>query len=56
MSHNSAIIDDGARLDVAMYIFGGGCFEAAFVKLMSGCSTHAAAQLNHRSPLTSVYR
>ena len=31
MSHNTAITDDGARLDISMYGFWGGCFEKAFV-------------------------
>ena len=53
MSHNSAITDAGARLDVAMYGFWGGRFEKAFldVRVFNPC-----AQSNRRSPLTSVYR
>ncbi len=53
MSHNSAITDDGARLDVAMYGFWGGRFEKALVddRVFNPC-----AQSNRRSPLTSVYR
>ena len=31
LSHRSAITEDGARLDVAMYGFWGGRFEKAFV-------------------------
>lgn len=53
LSHNSAITDAGARLDVAMYGFWGGRFEKAFldVRVFNPC-----AQSNRRSPLTSVYR
>ena len=53
LSHNSAITDAGARLDVAMYRFWGGRFEKAFldVRVFNPC-----AQSNRRSPLTSVYR
>ena len=53
MSHSSAIIDDGARLDVAMYGFWGGRFEKAFVdvRVFNPC-----AQSNRWSPLASVYR
>ena len=53
MSHNSAITDDGGRLDVAMYGFLGGCFEKAYVdiRVFNPC-----AQSNRRSPLPSVYR
>ena len=53
LSHNSAITDAGARLDVAMYAFWGGRFEKAFldVRVFNPCT-----QSNHRSPLTSVYR
>ena len=31
LSHRSAITDDGARLDIAMYGFWGGRFEKAFL-------------------------
>ena len=53
ISHNSAITDDGARLDVAVYGFWGGRFEKAFVdvRVFNPC-----AQSNHWSPLASVYR
>ena len=53
MSHNTAVTEDGARLDVAMYGFWGGRFEMAFVdvRVFNPC-----AQSNRRSPLASVYR
>ena len=53
LSHNSAFTDEGARLDIAMYGFWGGRFEKAFldVRVFNPC-----AQLNHRNPLTFVYR
>ena len=53
LSHNSAITDEGACLDIAMYGFWGGRFEKAFldVRVFNPC-----AQSNRRSPLTSVYR
>ena len=53
MSHNTAVTEDGARLDVAMYGFWGGRFEKAFVdvRVFNPC-----AQSNRRSPLASVYR
>ena len=51
MSYNSAITDDGARLDVAMYGFWGGNFEKSFVdvRVFNRCT-----QLIHGSPLASV--
>ena len=53
MSYNSAITDDGARLDVAMYGFWGVHFEKAFVdiKVFNPC-----AQSNRRSPISFIYR
>ena len=56
LSHNSAIIDDRARLNVAMYGFlggGGGRFKKAFidVRMFNPC-----AKSNCQSPLTSAYR
>ena len=53
MQHKSAITDEGARLDVAMYGFWGGRFEKAFVdvRVFNPC-----AQSNRRSPLATVYR
>ena len=53
MSHNTAITNDGARLDISMYGFWGGRFEKAFVdvRVFNPC-----AQSNRRSPITSVYR
>ena len=44
MSHRSAITDDGARLDIAMYGFRRGRFEKVF--LVSGCSTLAPNQID----------
>ena len=53
MQHKSAITDEGARLDVAMYGFWGGRFEKAFadVRVFNPC-----VQSNRRSPLATVYR
>ena len=53
MSHKTAVTEDGARLDVAMYGFWGNCFEKAFfdIRVFNPC-----AQSNCRSPLASVYR
>ena len=52
MSHNSAVTDDGACLDVTMYGFQGGCFQKAFVDIRV---CNPCTQSNHWSPLTSVY-
>ena len=52
-SHNSAITEDGARLDVAMYGFWGGRFEKAFVDVRV---FNPSAQSNRHGPLSSVYR
>ena len=52
MSYNSAIIDDEACLDVAMYGFWGGHFEKAFVDIRV---FNPFAQSNRRSPISSVY-
>ena len=53
MSHNTAVTDDGAHLEVAMYGILGGRFEKAFVdvRVFNPC-----AQSNRRSPLASMYR
>ena len=51
MSHCSAITEDGARLDVAMYGFWGGRFEKAFVDVRV---FNPSAQSNHGS-LSTVY-
>ena len=53
MSHRSAITDDGARLDIAMYGFWGGRFEKAFLDVRV---FNPSAQSNRRGPLASVYR
>ncbi len=53
-SHRSAITEDGARLNVAMYRFGGGGrFEKAFVDVLV---FNPSAQSNCNGPLSSVYR
>ena len=53
MLHRSAITDDGARLDVAMYGFWGGRFEKALVdvRVFNPC-----AQSNRSGSLASIYR
>ena len=53
MSHKTAVTEEGAHLDGAMYGFWGSRFEKAFVdiRVFNPC-----AQSNHRSPLASVYR
>ena len=51
LSHRSAITEDGARLDGAMYGFWGGRFEKAFVDVFN-----PSAQSNRHGPLSSVYR
>ena len=53
LSHRSAITEDGARLDVAMYGFWGGKFEKAFVDVRV---FNPSAQSNRHGPLSSVYR
>ena len=53
LSHRSAITEDGARLDVAMYGFWGGRFEKAFVDVRV---FNPSAQSNRHGPLSSVYR
>ena len=50
LSHRSAITEDGARLDVAMYGFWGGRFEKAFLDVRV-----FSAQSDRHSPLSSVY-
>ena len=50
LSHRSAITEDGARLDVAMYGFWG---EKAFVDVRV---FNPSAQSNRNGPLSSVYR
>ncbi len=52
-SHCSAITEDGAHLDVAMYRFWGGRFEKAFVDVLV---FNPSAQSNCNGPLSSVYR
>ena len=53
LSHRSAITEDGARLDVAMYGFWGGRFEKAFVDVRV---FNPSAQSNRHGSLSSVYR
>ena len=53
LSHRSAITEDGARLDVAMYGFWGGRFKRAFVDVRV---FNPSAQSNRQVPLSSVYR
>ena len=53
LSHRSAITEDGARLDVAMYGFWGGRFEKAFIVVRV---FNPSAQSNRRALLSSVYR
>ena len=53
LSHRSAITEDGARLDVAMYGFWGGRFEKALVDIRV---FNPSARSNRHSPLSSVYR
>ena len=53
LSHRSAITEDGARLDVAMYGFWGGRFEKAFVDVRV---FNPSAQSNRDASLSSVYR
>ena len=51
LSHRSAITEDGARLDVAMYGFWGGRFGKAFIDVRV---FNPSAQSNRRAPLSSV--
>lgn len=53
LTYNSAITEDGARLDVAMYGFWGGRFEKAFldVRVFNPC-----ARSNRGTSLRTVYR
>ena len=53
LSHRSAITEDNARLDVAMYGFWGGRFEKAFVDVRV---FNPSAQSNRHGSLSSVYR
>ena len=53
MSHFSANTDDGARLDIAVYVFWGGRFEKAFLDVRV---FNPSAQSNWCGPLASVYR
>ena len=53
LSHRSAIIDDGARLDISMYGFWGGRFEKAYLDVRI---FNPSVQSNRRGPLASVYR
>ena len=52
MSHRSAISDDGARLDVAMYGFWGGRFEKAFLDVRV---FNPSAKSNQTASITSIY-
>lgn len=53
MSHRTAITNDGARLDIAVYGFWGGRFEKAFLDVRV---FNPSAQSNRHGPLASVYR
>ena len=53
LSYRSAITEDGARLDVAMYGFWGGRFEKAFVDVRV---FNPSAQSNRHASISSVYR
>ena len=53
LSHRSAITEDGARLDVAMYGFWGSRFEKAFLDVRV---FNPSAQSNQHGSLASVYR
>ena len=53
MSQCSAITEDGARLDVAMYGFWGGRFEKAYVDVRV---FNPSAQSNLQRPLSATYR
>ena len=53
LSHRSAITEDGARLDIAMYGFWGGRFEKVFVDVRG---FNPSAQSNCHGSLSSVYR
>ena len=52
LCHRSAITEDGARLDIAMYGFWGGRFEKAFVDVRV---FNPSTQSNRHGPLSSVY-
>ena len=51
LSHRSAITEDGARLDVAMYGFWGGRFEKVFVDVRV---FNPSAQSNRHGPFSSA--
>ena len=53
LSHRSAITEDGARLDVAMYGFWGSRLEKAFLDVRV---FNPSAQSNQHGSLASVYR
>ena len=53
LSHRSAITEDGARLDVAMYGFWGGRFEKAFIDVRV---FNPSAQSNRHGSLSAIYR
>ena len=53
MSQRSAITEDGARLDVAMYGFWGGRFEKAYVDVRV---LNPSTQSNRHGPLSATYR
>ena len=48
LCHHSAITDDGARLDIALYGFWGGRFEKAFLVF------NPSTQLNQCGPLDDM--
>ena len=54
LSYHSANIQDGARLDVAMYGFWGGRFEKAFIDVR--IFNPMQCPINCHGPLSSVYR
>ncbi|MDA8002156.1 MAG: reverse transcriptase domain-containing protein, partial [Alphaproteobacteria bacterium] len=53
MTHRSANVEDGARLDVAVQGFWGGRFEKAFLDIRV---FNPSARSNRQAPLQSVYR
>ena len=53
MTHRSANVEDGARLDVAVQGFWGGRFEKAFLDIRI---FNPSARSNRQAPLQSVYR
>ena len=53
MTQHSAITEDGARLDVAMYGFWGGRFEKAYVDVRV---FNPSARSNLQGSLSAIYR